>query len=549
MCGIFSVLGKIDRDRNYYLEHSKLLRHRGPDWNGIYMDKNTVICHERLSIVGVNDGSQPLTIDDDNYILSINGEIYNYKELYETALQDRYEPITNSDCEVILYLYKDFGLQFLNMLDGIFSFVLYDKKKGTLLVARDSIGIVPLYIGFKGDNQLVVASELKCLDMCDTVNFFEPGHYGLGKIKNDQKVEFTDYKMYYNPKWLCKANFFLKDSVDLEFLENKIRETLTRSVEKRLMADVPFGVLLSGGLDSSLVASITSRLIKDKSNNFGNKLHTFSIGLTDSPDLKAARNVSDFLGTTHHELSFTEQDGIDSIRDLIYHLETFDVTTIRASTPMFLMARKIKSYGIKMVLSGEGADEIFGGYLYFHKAPSAIEFNTECYKRVLDLHHFDCLRANKSTMAWGLEARVPFLDKRFLELCMPIHPFNKCNQKIEKYILRKAFDDKKNPYLPEEILWRQKEQFTDGVGYSWLDNIVAHCEASVTDEEFKKLQEKFKGDKYPITNKEEAYYRKIFEELFPDRGHIVPRWIPQTKWEGVGYDPSGRAQSNHCSNN
>jgi asparagine synthase (glutamine-hydrolysing) len=324
-------------------------------------------------------------------------------------------------------------------------------------------------------------------------------------------------------------------------LLRKIETTLTKSVEKRLMADVPFGVLLSGGLDSSLIASITSRLIRSNTKNtFCNNLHSFSIGLENSPDLLAARKVADFLGTIHHELNFTVQDGIDAIRDLIYHLETFDVTTIRASTPMFLMSRKIKSHGIKMVLSGEGADEVFGGYLYFHKAPNDEEFHEECKKRVSELSKFDCLRANKSTMAWGLEARVPFLDKRFLELCIPIHSKNKLYN-VEKYVLRKAFDNKDTPYLPDEILWRQKEQFTDGVGYNWLDSLVKHCNNSISDEEFSSHSSEFK-------NKEEMYYKKIFDELFPNREEVVDRWIPKTDWDGVSYDPSGRAQSVHVSN-
>jgi asparagine synthase (glutamine-hydrolysing) len=551
MCGIFSVFGTIKYNRNHYLEYSKKLRHRGPDWNGIYKSENAVVCHERLSIVGVNDGSQPIVVDD--IILSINGEIYNYKELYKTSLQDMYIPQTESDCEVIIYLYKEFGEKMLSMLDGIFSFVLYDKKNESVLIARDPIGIIPLYYGTSEHTNsdtftLTVASEMKCLDDCSEVSIFTPGTFSIYNISNKK---FDNHKTrYYNPRWKQNTEYNqLLDGEQLSLLENKIKTCLTESVEKRLMADVPFGVLLSGGLDSSLIASITSRLMKDKSDLFGNKLHSFSIGLKDSPDLKAARKVADFLKTTHHELHFSVQDGIDCIRDLIYHLETYDVTTIRASTPMFLMSRKIKSYGIKMVLSGEGADEVFGGYLYFHKAPTTDDFNKECYKRVCDLHQFDCLRANKSTMAWGLEARVPFLDKRFLELCMPIHANNKLRNKIEKYILRKSFDDKSNPYLPEEILWRQKEQFTDGVGYNWLDTLVAHCEKEITDDNFETIKNRYSNDPYPIKTKEEAYYRSIYEELFPNRECCVARWIPQTNWEGVSYDPSGRAQDVHVSFN
>jgi len=314
---------------------------------------------------------------------------------------------------------------------------------------------------------------------------------------------------------------------------------LTASVKKRLMAEVPFGVLLSGGLDSSLIASITTRLLKENCSAFGDKVHSFSIGLEGAPDLIAAKNAANFLETIHHEFIFTVQEGIDSIKDIIYHLETYDVTTIRASTPMYLLARKIKSMGIKMVLSGEGADEILGGYLYFHNAPNAEEFHIECKRRVNDLHLFDCLRANKSTMAWGLEARVPFLDPEFLELCMPIHPEQKCN-KIEKYILRKAFDTPENPYLPKSILWRQKEQFSDGVGYSWIDGLKAYCETNMSDDEFSKMRNE------EVRTKEAAYYLKIYKSLFPNRMGVVERWVPKQSWNGVGHDPSGRAQGVHA---
>lgn len=430
------------------------------------------------------------------------------------------------------------------MLDGIFSFVLYDKTNKTILCARDPIGVIPLYIGTE-TKSISFASEMKCLDYCDNINNFSPGSYlemSLSDIESNLNP-INRLTKYYNPLWNDKA----MDSIDCnDTLLKQVNCSLTESVRKRLMADVPFGVLLSGGLDSSLVASITSRLIKENTNIFSKNLHSFSIGLKGAPDLIAAQQVATFLGTTHHELNFTVQDGIDCIKDLIYYLETYDVTTIRASTPMFLLARKIKSYGIKMVLSGEGADEIFGGYLYFHKAPNDEEFHNECINRVENLYKFDCLRANKSTMAWGLEARVPFLDKRFLELCMPIHPKNKCNKEksIEKYILRKAFDTKENPYLPDEILWRQKEQFTDGVGYNWLDTLVKHCEDSITDDVFET-----KKNEYQVKNKEELYYKQLFNELFPNREDVVDRWIPKTDWEGVSYDPSGRAQAGHVSNN
>ena len=545
MCGIYASFGKLCFGRIKYLEISKKIRHRGPDWNGIYMNENCVICHERLSIVGVEDGSQPLVSKDGNIILSVNGEIYNYKELFNVVLQNRYTPLTNSDCEVIIYLYKELGNKFIGMLDGIFSFVLYDKTKNTILCARDSIGIIPFYMGHTANN-ISFSSELKCLDYCESVLSFNPGSFLELELKDTNDIITSQIYKYYKPLWKEeKMDKFLEyNSPEETILLKKIRDGLTNSVEKRLMADVPFGVLLSGGLDSSLIASITSRLINNNKNKntFCKTLHSFSIGLENSPDLLAARKVADFLKTTHHELNFTVQDGLDTIKDLIYYLETFDVTTIRASTPMFLMARKIKSYGIKMVLSGEGADEIFGGYLYFHNAPNATEFHKECINRVNNLHKFDCLRANKSTMAWGLEARVPFLDKRFLDLCIPIHSDNKCN-KIEKYVLRKAFDDKNNPYLPEEILWRQKEQFTDGVGYNWLDTLLEHCNNSITDDYFDKNK-----DSYNVKTKEELYYKQIYNELFPNRENIVDRWIPKTDWDGVDYDPSGRSQKCHISN-
>jgi len=520
------------------------------------MDNNSVICHERLSIVGVDDGSQPLVSDDGNIILSVNGEIYNYKELFDVVLQNKYTPKTKSDCEVIIYLYKELGPKFINMLDGIFSFVLYDKVSNMVLCARDPIGIIPLYIGVvQKDNEdneiqdsISFASEMKCLDYCDEIFNFRPGNYFQLSIDRINRGVYTLSEIeqlmvqYYNPNWKNKSMSPYIKNIETNDILEEIRDSLTNSVQKRLMADVPFGVLLSGGLDSSLIASITSRLIQEN-NVFSKNLHSFSIGLPGSPDLIAAKKVADFLGCTHHELNFTVQDGIDCIKDLIYYLETYDVTTIRASTPMFLLSRKIKSYGIKMVLSGEGADEIFGGYLYFHKAPNAEEFHNECIKRVNDLNKFDCLRANKSTMAWGLEARVPFLDKRFLELCMPIHPNNKLT-KMEKYVLRKAFDTPENPYLPQDILWRQKEQFTDGVGYNWLDTLVRHCEDSISDKEFEENK-----NIYDVKNKEELFYKRLFLELFPNREKIVDRWIPKTDWDGVSYDPSGRAQAVHVSNN
>ena len=568
MCGIFSLLlehpalndNKLSQNRNYYLDISKKIRHRGPDWNGIYIDddNNVLICHERLSIVGVDNGSQPIVSRDDNLVLSVNGEIYNYRGLLDTVLQNKYQLETKSDCEIIVYLYREFGMNFVKMLDGIFSFVLYDKQNKKYIIARDPIGIIPLYYGFTHDNNLMVASEMKCLiDDCAIIDNFPPGHVVEISIKEDNNLQ-EQFKnnlfQYYNPLWRQEP---MSQELNEDLLCREINQGLTKSVDKRLMCDVPFGVLLSGGLDSSLIASITCRLMKQRDSKWGSKIHSFSIGLENSPDLKAAKKVADFLGTEHHEYVFTVQEGLDAIRDLIYHLETFDVTTIRASTPMFLMSRKIKSMGIKMVLSGEGADEVYGGYLYFHNAPNDVAFHEECIRRVNGLHNFDCLRANKSTMSWGLEARVPFLDKSFLELSVPIHSNMKCrarinnnnnNKKIEKYILRKAFDCPEEPYLPEEILWRQKEQFSDGVGYNWIDDLIEYTKEQISDQEFEELNIKYKtNDDVLDLTKEAVYYRKIFDELFPGRAGIVPRWIPQMDWEGVSHDPSGRAQQVHDS--
>jgi asparagine synthase (glutamine-hydrolysing) len=562
MCGICGFVGNrsstLDDDvisdkRKRILDLSKRIRHRGPDWNGIYVDKesNILIAHERLSIVGVDHGSQPI-VDNDEYILSVNGEIYNYQELYKTVLHNKYIPGTKSDCEVIIHLYKEFGPDCVKMLDGIFSFILYDKHNKKVLIARDPIGIIPLYYGHTEDNEIMVASEMKCLiDDCKTIDLFPPGNY-LTIETSTSSSHMLGFVKYFNPKWDNSEYCIYKDQV---FIEKTLRNGLTEAVRKRMMSDVPFGVLLSGGLDSSLIASITNRLLKSNPSIWGQKLHTFSIGLKGAPDLINAKKVADFLGTIHHEFHFTVQQGIDCLEDLIWHLETYDVTTIRASTPMFLMSRLIKSLGIKMVLSGEGADEILGGYLYFHNAPTDKEFHNECISRVKGLHNFDCLRANKSMMSWGVEARVPFLDKAFMELAIPIDPSLKLNKqnstetnKIEKCILRKAFvkDDNGTPYLPDVILWRQKEQFSDGVGYNWIDGLKEFIESQITDEEF---DESIKDDnKYGYDmpkNKEELYYRRIFDRLFPDREKIVPRWIPKMDWDGVGYDPSGRAQKAH----
>ena len=558
MCGIFAVIGNQKSQsyqelRNKFLSCSKLLRHRGPDWNGIYIndDKKAVVCHERLSIVDVDNGAQPLY--SDKLVLSVNGEIYNHKGIKDVVLQGRHQFSTESDCEVVLYLYKEYGINFLNMLDGVFCFMLYDSENHNFLVARDPIGVNPLYYGVNQQGEYCFASEFKSIRKWDAeceINMFPPGHY----MTNDFKCV-----RYYNPKWLEYNQLKVNYELGFDVMVKKVRDSLTQATEKRLMADVPFGTLLSGGLDSSLTTSIASKLLKESPNKsvWGDNLHTFSVGLKGSPDLKYAKEVADFLGTVHHEFNFTIQEGIDALRDVIYHLETYDVTTIRASTPMYLMSRKIKATGIKMVLSGEGADEILGGYLYFHNAPNEEEFHKEVIKRVSGLHYFDCLRANKSTMAWGLEVRVPFLDKQFLETAIPIRQDYKMNKitengkNIEKYILRKAFSKELNDgykYLPDSVLWRQKEQFSDGVGYSWVDTLIQKTKDRYTDDEFNNLIQK-----YPYNtpkSKEALFYREIFEELFPKCERTVEKWIPNTQWDGVKSDPSGRAQGVHseCDN-
>ena len=557
MCGIFAVVGNehsdnYDTKREKFLECSKTLRHRGPDWNGIHIDneRKFVVAHERLSIIDVDNGAQPLISRDGNIVLTVNGEIYNHQGLKDIVLQGSYDFKTKSDCEVIIPLYQKYWTPFVDMLDGVFSFFLYDKENNDFFVARDPIGVNPLYYASNTIGEFCFASELKAIRMWDKdckIHIFHPGHY---MAKNKELVP------YYQPLWREKNILNLDYDITEKEQCDKIRNALTDAVDKRLMADVPFGVLLSGGLDSSLITSITNKILKERSNDkkgWGEKLHSFSIGLKGSPDLKYAREVADFLETVHHEFNFTIQEGIDAIRDLIYKLETYDVTTIRASTPMYLMSRMIKASGIKMVLSGEGADEILGGYLYFHNAPSEEDFHRECIDRVNNLHYFDCLRANKSTMSWGVEVRVPFLDKRFLETAIPIRPDLKIREseegkpKIEKYILRKAFVESMNPkgykYLPDSVLWRQKEQFSDGVGYNWVDSLIKETEKNIEDNEMLGLDNKYRINT-PKT-KEALYYRKIYEELFPNCENVSKYWIPNTSWEGVKSDPSGRAQNVH----
>jgi asparagine synthase (glutamine-hydrolysing) len=545
MCGIVAVFNIQNQDealRQQVLEMSRKQRHRGPDWSGIFCGKNTILAHERLSIVDPESGGQPLYSKDGNLVLAVNGEIYNHQDIRK-RYADKYEFLTNSDCEVILALYQEKGVDFLDDLNGIFAFALYDKKNDTFLIGRDHMGIIPLYEGWDKSGNYYVASELKALEgVCTKIESFLPGQYYYSK--NDTKTQ------WYKRDWDAYNN--VKDNTSSI---EELRQALEDAVHRQLMSDVPYGVLLSGGLDSSVVSAIakkysTKRIESgDKSEAWWPQLHSFSVGLEGSPDLKHAQEVADFIGTIHHEIKFTIQQGLDAIRDVIYHLETYDVTTIRASTPMYLMARVIKSMGIKMVLSGEGADEIFGGYLYFHKAPNAEEFHKETVRKLDKLHLYDCNRANKSLAAWGVEGRVPFLDKEFMDVAMRLNPADKMSGegKMEKWILRKAFEE----YIPESVAWRQKEQFSDGVGYSWIDTLkdIAHNE--ITDDMMERTAYRFAIN--PPLNKEEYYYRLIFEEHFPSdaaAGTVpsVPSVACSTpialEWDEAFKnmnDPSGRA--------
>ena len=542
MCGILAVLGyqgDIDTLRPRILELSKRIRHRGPDWNAVEkVGKNSYLAHERLAIVDLDSGAQPLKTDDGRLVLTVNGEIYNHRTL-RTELKQPHKFRTQSDCEVILHLYDEIGENVAQKLDGFFAFVLTDGEH--YIAARDPIGVTTLYQGRGKDGSMWFASEMKCLvDVCDEVDVFPPGHVYSSRT--------GELRRYFQPSWWFTESIIPRNPVDYQ----RLRDTLEKAVIKRLMSDVPYGVLLSGGLDSSLIAAIAARharhRVEDDENSeaWWPRLHSFSIGLPDAPDLLAARRVADFLGTVHHTFHFTIADGLDALSDVIYHLETYDVTTVRASTPMYFLARKIKATGVKMVLSGEGSDEIFGGYLYFHQAPSGAELHRECLSRIKALHYADCLRANKSTMAWGLETRVPFLDKEFLEVAMNIDPDEKLcrGDRMEKYILRKAFDVESSPYLPQDILWRQKEQFSDGVGYSWIDQLKAFTEAQVTDEMFATAKDIFPQDT-PVT-KEAYYYRSLFHKHFPQTMCLatIKRWVPRTDW-GCHSDPSGRAQRIH----
>ena len=508
MCGIVCALN-INQDsskmRNHVLEMSKKLRHRGPDWNGIYCDDNVILAHERLAIVDPKSGKQPLFSKDQRYILAANGEIYNHKEL--RLLTQDYEYQTNSDCEVILSLFDKYREGFVDKMNGIFGFVVYDQKENEFFIARDHMGIIPLYIGWDKNKTLYVSSELKALEgTCNKIEVFPPGHFMSSK---DLK-----YEKWYNRSWInydnVKSN---KTSLD------DLKEGLENAVHRQLMSDVPYGVLLSGGLDSSITSALAKKFSKnriendDKSEAWYPQLHSFSVGLEGSPDLKAAKLVSEHIGSIHHEITFTVQEGLDAIRDVIYHIETYDVTTVRASTPMYLMARVIKSMGIKMVLSGEGADELFGGYLYFHKAPNPEEFHKETVRKLEKLYQYDCLRANKSLAAWGIEGRVPFLDKEFIDIAMKINPADKMitSERMEKWVVRKSFED----YLPKEVAWRQKEQFSDGVGYSWIDSLKELVDNEVSDKMFENASERFPFQ--TPQNKEEYFYRSIFESHFPSQ--------------------------------
>lgn len=545
MCGIvcaFDLKEKSEVLRPQVLEMAKAIRHRGPDWSGIYSDDKVIMAHERLAIVDPASGKQPLLSDDCKLILAANGEIYNHRELRK-QFEGNYDFKTESDCEVILALYKEKGVDFIDDMNGIFGFAIYDAEKNEYFVARDHMGIIPLYIGWDQNGTFYVASELKALEgVCSKIQLFPPGHYMSSK---DGK-----FVQWYKRDW---TEF---DAVkDNETSIAKIKEALEAAVQRQLMSDVPYGVLLSGGLDSSVTSAIAKKYAQKRVESDGKKdawwpqLHSFSVGLEGSPDLAAARKVADHIDTVHHEIKFTIQEGLDAIRDVIYNLETYDITTIRASTPMYLMARVIKSMGIKMVLSGEGADELFGGYLYFHKAPNAQEFHEETVRKLSKLHMYDCLRANKSLAAWGIEGRVPFLDKEFMDVAMSINPQDKMinGERMEKWVVRKAFED----MIPESVAWRQKEQFSDGVGYSWIDTLKEMVNDLITDEQMANAHFRF-----PIQtpqNKEEFYYRSIFEEHFPSDAAALcvpqePSVACSTKialeWDEAFKDmndPSGRA--------
>ena len=545
MCGIvgiFNVKEQTSELRQRALRMSQKIRHRGPDWSGIYCGGSAILAHERLSIVDPESGGQPLFSPDRQQVLAVNGEIYNHQQIRE-RYAGKYDFMTGSDCEVILALYRDKGIDFLEDLSGIFAFALYDEQKNEFLIARDPIGVIPLYIGCDNDGKVYVASELKALEgQCDHYEPFLPGHYYWSKEPG--------MKRYYQRDWM-KYDAVKDNPASVE----AVRDALKDAVRRQLMSDVPYGVLLSGGLDSSVISAIAEIFSEKRIENNGQtraywpRLHSFAVGLKGAPDLAKAKMVADHIGTVHHEINYTIQEGLDAIRDVIYFIETYDVTTVRASTPMYLLARVIKSMGIKMVLSGEGADEIFGGYLYFHKAPDAQAFHEETVRKLSKLYLYDCLRANKSLSAWGVEGRVPFLDKEFLDVAMRTNPEAKmCPGKtMEKRIVREAFAD----MLPAEVAWRQKEQFSDGVGYSWIDTLKKITSEAVSDEQMAHAAERFPIN--PPKNKEEYYYRSIFAEHFPSES--AARSVPSEasvacstsialEWDAAFKgmnDPSGRA--------
>ena len=545
MCGIVGILNvksQTQELRTKALRMSQKIRHRGPDWSGIYSGGSAILAHERLSIVDPESGGQPLYSPDRQQVLAVNGEIYNHQDIRK-SYSGRYDFQTGSDCEVILALYRDKGINFLEDLSGIFAFVLYDESEDAFLIARDPIGVIPLYIGYDADGTVYVASELKALEgNCERYEPFLPGHYYWSKTPGMRR--------YYQRDWM-EYDAVKENSGDAA----SIRSALEDAVKRQLMSDVPYGVLLSGGLDSSVISAIAEKYsemrIEDDSRSkaYWPRLHSFAVGLKGAPDLAKAKIVADHIGTVHHEINYTIQEGLDALRDVIYYIETYDVTTVRASTPMYLLARVIKSMGIKMVLSGEGADEIFGGYLYFHKAPDAQAFHEETVRKLSKLHQYDCLRANKSLSAWGVEGRVPFLDKEFLDVAMRLHPTNKLcpGTTIEKRIVREAFAD----MLPSEVAWRQKEQFSDGVGYSWIDTLKQITSEAVSDDEMAHASERFPIN--PPKTKEEYYYRSIFAEHFPSESAALS--VPSeasvacststalewdASFQGMN-DPSGRA--------
>ena len=545
MCGIvaiFNIQEQTPELRQKALRMSQKIRHRGPDWSGIYCGGSAILAHERLSIVDPESGKQPLFSPDKKQVLAVNGEIYNHQAI-RRQYADKYQFQTGSDCEVILALYREKGIHFLEDISGIFAFALYDAEKDEFLIARDPIGVIPLYIGYDSEGKVYVASELKALEgNCDRYEPFLPGHY-----YSSREGIMT---RYYQRDWMQYEK--VKDNgASVE----EVRNALMDSVKRQLMSDVPYGVLLSGGLDSSVISAIAEKFSENRIEDDDNtrawwpRLHSFAVGLKGAPDLEKAKMVADHIGTVHHEINYTIQEGLDAIRDVIYFIETYDVTTVRASTPMYLLARVIKSMGIKMVLSGEGADEIFGGYLYFHKAPNAKAFHEETVRKLSKLYLYDCLRANKSLSAWGVEGRVPFLDKEFLDVAMCLNPEAKmCPGKtMEKRIVREAFAD----MLPEEVAWRQKEQFSDGVGYSWIDTLKQITASAVSDEQMAHAAERFPIN--PPRNKEEYYYRSIFAEHFPsDSAALSVPSVPSVACstaEALAWDkafqnmnePSGRA--------